>query len=82
MLYMLLLKKIYKSKEDGEMNYTVKDHQDGFNRIKTANKENKEMALQIVNLIAEQNMSSCNAKIILSLCHDIIEINSRIEPIK
>ncbi|MDU6984264.1 MAG: hypothetical protein E6371_07595 [Terrisporobacter othiniensis] len=52
------------------------------NRIEDVDKENKLMALKIINLMAAQDMTSCNAKIVLSLCHDIIDINSKFVSIK
>lgn len=47
-------------------------------RLSEANKEDLKMALQIVNTMAEKNITSYNAKIILNLCHDFVEINSKI----
>jgi len=57
-------------------------YQKTFDRLKSANKENKKMAVQLVNSFSEQNMTSYNAEIILNLCHDLIEVNSKIKPIK
>lgn len=59
-----------------------KAYQRAVKRIKSASTENKNMAMQIVNLMSAQNMTSCNAEMILNLCHDLIEINSQILPIK
>lgn len=61
---------------------TTKSYQRAVKRIKSSNTENKNMASQIVNLMSAQNMTSCNAEIVLSLCHDLVEVNSQIVPIK
>lgn len=61
---------------------TPKAYQRAVKRIKSASKENKNMALQIVNMMSAQDMTSCNAEIVLGLCHDLIEVNSQIVPIK
>lgn len=61
---------------------TNKSYQRTKQRIEKARKEDKEMAMQIINLMSAQGMTSCNAEIVLSLCHDIIEINSKLVPIK
>ena len=55
-------------------------YQETFDRFKSANKENKETAIQLVNSFSEQNMTSYNAEIILNLCHDLIEMSSQIKP--
>jgi hypothetical protein len=60
----------------------IKDYSEAVNRIKSAREEDRELAIQIVNLMSAQDMTSCNAKIVLSLCHDLIEINSKITPVK
>ncbi|NFN14647.1 hypothetical protein FDB56_06965 [Clostridium botulinum] len=61
---------------------TNKAYKRAVNRIKKANEEDKRMAMQLINLMAAQNMTSCNAEIVLGLCHDLIEINSQLVPIK
>ncbi|MGN2336841.1 hypothetical protein ACTFIN_01775 [Clostridium cagae] len=61
---------------------TNKAYKKAVNRIKKANEEDKRMAMQLINLMATQNMTSCNAEIVLGLCHDLIEINSQLVPIK
>ncbi|MGJ0908851.1 hypothetical protein [Clostridium botulinum] len=61
---------------------TIKTYEKARKRIQKSSKENKQMALQIINLMSSQDMTSCNAEIVLSLCHDLIEINSKITPIK
>lgn len=61
---------------------TIKTYEKTRKRIEKASKENKQMALQIINLMSSQDMTSCNAEIVLSLCHDLIEINSKITAIK
>lgn len=61
---------------------TNKAYKKAVNRIKKANEEDKRMAMQLINLMAAQNMTSCNAEIVLGLCHDLIEINSQLVPIK
>lgn len=58
------------------------DYEMAVDRIKCANKEDKQMALQILNLMIEQDITSCNAKIVLELCHYMIEINSKFTPIE
>ncbi|EPY2275183.1 hypothetical protein ACFLKB_00765 [Clostridium sp. FAM 1755] len=60
----------------------IKTYEKTRKRIQKASKENKQMALQIINLMSSQDMTSCNAEIVLSLCHDLIEINSKITAIK
>ncbi|SCJ98933.1 Uncharacterised protein [uncultured Clostridium sp.] len=61
---------------------TNKAYQRAKRRIEKASKEDKQMAMQIINLMSAQDMTSCNAEIVLSLCHDIIQINSKLVPIK
>lgn len=61
---------------------TYVGYEDALNRIKTANKEDKELAVQLVNSLSAKNITSCNAKIILGLCHDLIDINSKFQPIR
>lgn len=61
---------------------TIKTYEKARKRIQKSSKENKQMALQIINLMSSQDMTSCNAEIVLSLCHDLIEINSKITAIR
>ena len=51
------------------------------NRIENTPKEYKEIASQMINDFYEKKLTTCEAKVILGLCNDILEFNSNIIPI-
>lgn len=58
-----------------------KDYEEAKNRVKNAPKEYKEIASQIINDFYKKRLITCEAKIILGLCNDILEVNSNITPV-
>lgn len=61
---------------------TMKTYTELDERLLEANKDDLKMALQIVDMMIEQDITSYNAEIVLNLCHDLIEISSKIVPMK
>lgn len=53
-----------------------------MNVISIAPENDKKIAVQIVDLMVKENLTTYNAKNILELCKFILEINSCISPIE
>ena len=61
---------------------TYEDYKNAVEKVTRAPEEDRQLAKQIVNLMAEKKITTCNAKIVLNLCDDILEVNSNIIPLK
>ena len=59
---------------------TNKDFQEAADRIELSREDYRKIASQIVEMFCEKGLLTCEAKIILGLCDDIVNVNSSIRP--